>query len=821
LPNPTKYAPQYSFSGFQAQSPDRPLPAMQLDNELQNIANAAGETIDALATIRRSDGQLVNEIVTVDSLSRAVRALIAGVSDPGSDGLFPISDVIGLQSALDTLNASLLATTASIGQPNGIARLDATGKLALTHRWAPTFAEIASKPTTLAGYGIADAYTKLQTNQQIDAAVAAGGGGSGGGSDTPSQVLEKIKTVDGSSSGLDADLLDGLEGAAYLKTADRGQPNGVATLGADSKIPSAQLPVKTVFSPYDFGGKGDGVTNDSAAVQACFDAVRTLCNDSRYRHPNVQIPMSIDLRGGDWKIVTSINATNIVAWNLEIQGGLLRGHCTGKAILDLVNSRGYTLRQIGFYGDYANMPSCAFQMARATEGGFCDNDAFVEVSTAGWFSRTAVHIYAHETAKHEHCTYFNNNSKARVVIWEGFSGNPFTSDYSPVMSGGTSFINNKVDTCDMRYLPTEGYDLFACTAVTIGANPTFTFNADHNFQVGEKVTFSFYDGLYAVNKEIGTVTARTARTITVSGVSTAGMTYSGSGGFVIRCATNPPVLLSRACDFNFDTSYIVAYGTPQLELAFPDAGFPKLLQIQLNILFEGSGNTCNVFFNTGNKACNIQGFKFRTYQAHPKFAIFGMSADANARLALYCDDLQSVEQFANVPIFNDPGKTSIAGVRAIIPSKALMDPAAFMGFNGTITQLSDGATSQHGIVGSSGGSIEQTAGTWSPALRGSNGTTVSGYSASGTWLKVGRMVLFTLNYTINNVGSASGVLQIANMPFSRDAPASFAGRDGSGQGTIGNGGTSNPNLLNVARYDNASSLVTGAGFMSGSFSTAT
>jgi len=255
LPNPTKYAPQYSFSGFQAQSPDRPLPAMQLDNELQNIANTAGETIDALATIRRSDGQLVNEIVTVDSLSRPVRALIAGVSDPGSDGIFPITDVIGLQSALDTLNASLLATTASIGQPNGIARLDVTGKLALTHRWAPTFAELTGKPTTLAGYGISDAYTKLQTNAQIDAAVAAGGGGSGGGSDTPSQVLEKLKTVDGSSSGLDADLLDGLEGAAFLKTADRGQANGVATLGADSKIPVIQLPkiVKDFYaSDYPF-----------------------------------------------------------------------------------------------------------------------------------------------------------------------------------------------------------------------------------------------------------------------------------------------------------------------------------------------------------------------------------------------------------------------------------------------------------------------------------------------------------------------------------------------------------------------------------------
>lgn len=34
--------------------------------------------------------------------------------------------------------------------------------------------------------------------------------------DTPSDVLEDLKTVDGAGSGLDADLLDGLHGSAYL-----------------------------------------------------------------------------------------------------------------------------------------------------------------------------------------------------------------------------------------------------------------------------------------------------------------------------------------------------------------------------------------------------------------------------------------------------------------------------------------------------------------------------------------------------------------------------------------------------------------------------
>lgn len=72
------------------------------------------------------------------------------------------------------------------------------------------------KVTKLAGTGITDVYTKTETNAAIQDAVASGGGGSGGGSDSAIQILDKLKTVDGGGSGLDADLLDGRSGDFYL-----------------------------------------------------------------------------------------------------------------------------------------------------------------------------------------------------------------------------------------------------------------------------------------------------------------------------------------------------------------------------------------------------------------------------------------------------------------------------------------------------------------------------------------------------------------------------------------------------------------------------
>lgn len=57
------------------------------------------------------------------------------------------------------------------------------------------------------------------TNAQGPVGPAGPPGAPGSGSpDTAAQVLAKILTVDGSGSGLDADLLDGLDAAAYLDT---------------------------------------------------------------------------------------------------------------------------------------------------------------------------------------------------------------------------------------------------------------------------------------------------------------------------------------------------------------------------------------------------------------------------------------------------------------------------------------------------------------------------------------------------------------------------------------------------------------------------
>ena len=76
MAQPTPYSRLYNFTDYQTVNPTTPLPANQLDNELNAVALTVGQIRSNIALIQRNDGQLANESVTPDSLSAATLALI-------------------------------------------------------------------------------------------------------------------------------------------------------------------------------------------------------------------------------------------------------------------------------------------------------------------------------------------------------------------------------------------------------------------------------------------------------------------------------------------------------------------------------------------------------------------------------------------------------------------------------------------------------------------------------------------------------------------------------------------------------------------------
>lgn len=81
MADPAPYTVSYSFSGWQAVNPSRPLPAASLDNELANVAASIGGLVSSVTSIRRSDGALQNGVVTYDSLTDDLKATISGSTE--------------------------------------------------------------------------------------------------------------------------------------------------------------------------------------------------------------------------------------------------------------------------------------------------------------------------------------------------------------------------------------------------------------------------------------------------------------------------------------------------------------------------------------------------------------------------------------------------------------------------------------------------------------------------------------------------------------------------------------------------------------------
>lgn len=111
-------------------------------------------------------------------------------------------------------------------------------------------------------------------------------------------LLTLIETVDGTGSGLDADLLDGQHGTYYLDRANHtGTQVSTTVLNTQTGTSAVSRTVQSKFAEFvsvkDFGAVGDGTTDDSTAFQNAFNA-------SGY----VKIP------AGEYKLNSTITISN-------------------------------------------------------------------------------------------------------------------------------------------------------------------------------------------------------------------------------------------------------------------------------------------------------------------------------------------------------------------------------------------------------------------------------------------------------------------------------------------------------------------------------
>ncbi len=110
MAQPTKYVRQYDFANYQTSNPSDPLPAAQVEAELNEVKDTTDEIIDNLALIQRDDGALKNGIVTPDSLSTSSRALVAASGNPR--GAWVTSTAYAVADVVSNSNITYICATA-------------------------------------------------------------------------------------------------------------------------------------------------------------------------------------------------------------------------------------------------------------------------------------------------------------------------------------------------------------------------------------------------------------------------------------------------------------------------------------------------------------------------------------------------------------------------------------------------------------------------------------------------------------------------------------------------------------------------------------
>ncbi len=400
-----------------------------------------------------------------------------------------------------------------------------------------------------------------------------------------------------------------------LVTSDPGQGLYIASSSVASTGGCWVRQYGSSITPKFWGAVADGVTDDSAAFAAMMAFIRTdIAANTGGKGGGPAI--KVDLTGK--YACCNIDMTNMQAWNLSFEGGLIIANQAGKPIFDTVGSRGLTFRNIFFWSPSTVLAKCAIQSARSTVIPYCDVRTYDTVHAAGYWATAAVLIYGEESSLHSHCHYWNYNAAGRCAIFEGFDTFPVASDYATAMTGATSFINQTYDTCLFMYIPTP--QTYTISGISKAASAVVTANG-HAFQIGDKVVFYNIGGMIEMEDAVGTVSAVTTNAFTVNINSSAFTTFSGSGT-ASRAQGASSVYLSRAEGHKFINCYATSFGHYQLELAFPDATAAQISSCTFDFLFEGFGNPSHININGAVSPVTLKSCEFEIYDTHAYNALF-------------------------------------------------------------------------------------------------------------------------------------------------------------------------------------------------------
>jgi len=240
---------------------------------LASKAGISGATNSDTDTVLKTSAQALSTASNALTSSNATITLARG---DGTTDVVTVNNVANASAATTATKWATARTLTLAGDASGSVSIDGSANVSLTVAVANdshthAFVNLTSKPTTLAGYGITDAYTSTNVDASIATAISNLVNSAPGTLDTLNElaaalgddpnfattvtnsiatklntssytaadVLTKIKTVDGAASGLDADLLDGNHASAFALASHTHDDRYYTESEADSRFVNA------------------------------------------------------------------------------------------------------------------------------------------------------------------------------------------------------------------------------------------------------------------------------------------------------------------------------------------------------------------------------------------------------------------------------------------------------------------------------------------------------------------------------------------------------------------------------------------------------
>lgn len=393
MPDPHSYQRDYSFSDFQANNPSQPLPGPRVDNELENIELAISGLVTSVKDVRRSDGALKNQIVTLDSLHPAVKA---GVG----------------QGAVETLAAALAASEAAA---------DSAEASASSAGAAAGSASAAATSATHAG----DFFDDVQIiKTQVEVAKSA--------VDTARDFAAQW-----ASAPEGQDVNDGVnppnKSAYHWAKAAEGAvgylPDGSIT---EQKL-SAEV-ARKLNAPGRFLEEFGTISEAGDATDAMMAAAEWMREQwsAELGGGISTVPARLILPARRIVVEQSINLQGIDAlgWCIEGMGCVIEARCTDRYLFDMLGSRWSDIRGLTVYGHPVQRPRGVILRGRPNTGVSAGEHILFHPKSSGYFSQAVIFDLQGESNTIFGGELSNMDASGNATIYISDGSNHLTVDWS-------------------------------------------------------------------------------------------------------------------------------------------------------------------------------------------------------------------------------------------------------------------------------------------------------------------------------------------------------------------------------------------------------